>query len=219
MMSLKNSFPEGGVVAVLDESPILADALSNLFAANAEAGMEAEAFTWDRLAELRRLAPRILVLDPVQVEGDLEAFVTGLRGSMPDLILIGYASALPETTARTCMRMGFRALLPKTAAQPQLRRALSVVLQGGVYVDRRFGPYILNAPPRPQEAGGEAQLSAREAMVLKRIAGGLSHKQVAAEIGVSAKTIDTYRARGMRKLGLADRSALVRHAIANDWFD
>ena len=210
MMSLKNCFPAGGIVAVLDESPIFADALSNLFAGNAEAGMKAEGFTWDRLAELRRMAPTILVLDPVQVVGDLEAFVIALRGSLPDLILIGYASALPEAMARTCMRMGFRALLPKTAAQPQLRRALSVVLQGGVYVDRRFSPYILNAPTRSQETEGEAQLSEREAMVLK---------QVAAEIGISTKTIDTYRARGMRKLGLADRSALVRHAIANDWFD
>jgi DNA-binding NarL/FixJ family response regulator len=48
---------------------------------------------------------------------------------------------------------------------------------------------------------------------------GLSHKQIAAELGLSHKTVDTYRARGVRKLGLADRGELVRFALKQGWLE
>ena len=61
-------------------------------------------------------------------------------------------------------------------------------------------------------AGGPA-LSERERAVLKGLADGLSYKELAAELGVGVKSIDSYRARLVKKLGCATRADLVRHAI------
>ena len=57
-------------------------------------------------------------------------------------------------------------------------------------------------------------LSEREKEVLKRVALGYTSAEIAEELALSAKTVETYRARGMEKLGLASRAGLVRFALA-----
>lgn len=61
-------------------------------------------------------------------------------------------------------------------------------------------------------------LSPREVEVLRSLAWGYSLKEIAAELDVSAKTIETYKMRAMKKLGLSGRVQLVRHAVENGWF-
>ncbi|HVU23579.1 MAG TPA: LuxR C-terminal-related transcriptional regulator, partial [Opitutus sp.] len=56
-------------------------------------------------------------------------------------------------------------------------------------------------------------LSERELAVLKGLAEGLGYKEIAAELGVSAKSVETYRARLAKKTGAATRAELVRYAV------
>ncbi len=60
-------------------------------------------------------------------------------------------------------------------------------------------------------------LSERESSVLRLHAEGYTGKEIAARIGVSIKSVETYKARGMHKLGLDDRTELVRYALAQGW--
>jgi two-component system response regulator NreC len=68
-----------------------------------------------------------------------------------------------------------------------------------------------------RESAEEAPLSPREEEVLRLLAQGLSHKEVAEKLGISEKTVATYRERGMEKLGLASRSELLRYAARKGW--
>jgi DNA-binding NarL/FixJ family response regulator len=60
-------------------------------------------------------------------------------------------------------------------------------------------------------------LSTREAEVLKLVALGHSNKEIASELDVSAKSVETYKARGSEKLGLKTRADIVRYAASQGW--
>ena len=63
----------------------------------------------------------------------------------------------------------------------------------------------------------ENLLSSREEEVLKRFARGHASKQIAFDLEISSKTVDTYKSRAVQKLGLKDRSEIVEYAVENNW--
>jgi two-component system response regulator NreC len=219
MTALKKRQLKPAAVAVLDTNPILAEAMCRHFSSSKYFGRDdVVSLGWEQAGDLPIIRPSILVLDPVQAPGGIEELVHNLRRALPDLQLVAYASDASLELARTCLSLGFRAFIPKSADSSQLTTALTAVANGGMYVDRRFAESLLPAPG-PGQGPGVHQLSAREEAILRRISMGLSHKQIAAELGLSHKTVDTYRARGVRKLGLADRGELVRFALKQGWLE
>jgi DNA-binding NarL/FixJ family response regulator len=154
----------------------------------------------------------------MEVPNGVEELARHLLASAPELQMVAYSSDPTLSLARTCIELGFRAFIPKSADASQLTSALTAVANGGMYVDRRFAAALLPIVETVEEQSS-GQLSAREEEILRRIALGLSHKQIATELGLSHKTVDTYRARGMRKLGLADRGELVRYALTRGWLE
>lgn len=206
-------------VAVLDANPILGEAMVQHFSSSKYFGRDdVVSLTWDRARDLAHIRPSILVLDPSQSPSGLEDLVSELMSTVPGLQLVAYSSAPSVDLARTCVNLGFRAFVPKSAESTQLTGALTVVANGGMYVDRQFVECLLPSSA-PAESPTMTQLSQREEAILRRISLGLSHKQIATELGLSHKTVDTYRARGMRKLGLADRGELVRYALKQGWLE
>jgi DNA-binding NarL/FixJ family response regulator len=219
MTALKKRQLKPAAVAVLDANPILAEAMCRHFSATKYFGRDdVVSLGWEQLADLPIIRPSILVLDPVQSAKSPEELVAELRAALPELQLVAYASDATEDLARTCLGLGFRAFIPKSADSSQLTTALTAVANGGMYVDRRFAGSLLPAPETPDKPG-PSQLSLREEAILRRISLGLSHKQIAAELGLSHKTVDTYRARGVRKLGITDRGELVRFALKQGWLE
>lgn len=213
--------PRPATVAILDANPILGEAMLRHFTSSKYFGRKDKdvvTFTWDQIGELVSNRPSILVLDPNEAPNDLEELVTSLVAEIPDLQMIAYTSDPTPSLARTCISLGFRAFVPKSVASDQLTSALTAVANGGMYVDRHFAAALLPSSQSAEEQG-VGQLSVREEAVLRRISLGLSHKQIATELELSQKTVDTYRARGMRKLGLADRGELVRFALAQRWLE
>lgn len=103
----------------------------------------------------------------------------------------------------------------------ELLQAIRVVAAGETYLDPALTEHLvagyLGGEPR---ADGSAQpLSGREAEVLRLIAVGYVNKEVAARLGVSVKTVVTYKLRAMDKLGSHGRVDVVRHAYRQGWLD
>lgn len=207
------------LVAVLDGNPILAEAMCRHVGSSKYFNRsDIVSLTWAMTEDLERIRPAIVVLDPAESPNGLEVLVAELMASMPDLRLVAYSSDPTQRMARACMDFGFRAFLPKSADGAQVTAALTAVANGGMYVDRQFAQCLQPAFDTPEEASVD-QLSAREEAILRQIARGASHKQIAKDLGLSHKTVDTYRARGMHKLGLADRPALIKFALERNWLD
>src|SRR4030095_9626910 len=117
---------------------------------------------------------------------------------------------------RELLDAGAAGYVLKRAAAEELIRAIRAVASGGVYVDPRVAGKLFRAFTEPAAATTTTtvlELSERETAVMRLIALGYTNKEIAAQLGVSVKTIETYKARSMEKLKVRDRPDLVRHAI------
>ena len=118
-------------------------------------------------------------------------------------------------------------LLVLASASPRralILRALGVrfrvVASGGVYLDPTLAGKVMGQFVRRSDLKAELQgseLSEREADVVRLIAQGHSNKEIATQLDISVKTVETYKARALEKLGLHSRTDLVRYALHLGW--
>jgi DNA-binding NarL/FixJ family response regulator len=107
----------------------------------------------------------------------------------------------------------------KRSACDELVRAVRLVAAGITYLDSALELPI----PHPELRRGSSaaarveRLSKREAEVTKLLARGLAMKEIAQRLSVSPRTLESYRARAMAKLGLKSRADLVRYAMLCGW--
>jgi DNA-binding NarL/FixJ family response regulator len=121
---------------------------------------------------------------------------------------------------RQLLTAGAAGYVLKRGAPEGLIEAIRVVAGGGVYLDpsvagKVVGGFIQKSPKEGAPKNGE--LSERELQVAKLTAGGHGNKEIAARLIVSVKTVETYRARSMEKLGIKSRAELVRYAVQQGW--
>ena len=111
-----------------------------------------------------------------------------------------------------------REVLKRSAAE-NFVQAIRAILVGGLYVDPAIANYMFDATPKRSGAGkyGMQALTDREGEVLKLVALGYTNKEVANRLDVGVKSVETYKSRGVEKLGLKTRAELVRYASAQGW--
>jgi DNA-binding NarL/FixJ family response regulator len=120
------------------------------------------------------------------------------------------------------LKAGAKGYVLKRSAGVGLIQALQVVAAGGVYLDPAIAGKLVSKIGRPQRAIGEVlteiELSERESEVVRQTAAGYGNKEIASRLDLSVKTVETYRARAMEKLGIANRVELVRYVRMRGWF-
>ena len=117
--------------------------------------------------------------------------------------------------ARKALRAGAAGYLPKRAASSELEVAIKQVASGEEYVSPAISGRdgIDRGPAMSKKRHLNAELTPRQHGVLRMIAEGLSTKQIAEVLGISAKTVETHRALLMDRLDIHDVPGLVRYAI------
>ena len=118
------------------------------------------------------------------------------------------------------LRAGACGYVLKRAAAQELIQAIRVVARGGIYLDPPLSARVVDGLVDDSAAGaahGQPDLSERESEVLRLIATGYSNKEVAARLDISVKTVETYKARSMQRLGLRSRVDMLRHALRRGW--
>jgi DNA-binding NarL/FixJ family response regulator len=120
---------------------------------------------------------------------------------------------------RDLFEAGASGYVVKRAPLGELVHAIRTVVANGVYVDPRLaGSLVSNFVQSDSAAASRAvKLTERESNVLRRVAEGYSNKEIAAELTLSIKTVETYKTRAMEKLGLRDRVEIVRFAVKQGW--
>ncbi len=113
------------------------------------------------------------------------------------------------------MRTGAAGCVVKSDSIEELIEAIDVVRSGKYYFSPSITQHLVDAIASPAASPGDgiSLLTNRERQVLQQIAEGRTSKEIAAELGVSTKTVDSHRSRLMQKLDIHKASALVRFAI------
>jgi DNA-binding NarL/FixJ family response regulator len=185
-----------------------------------EEGVEVvgEAATGDEATERARvLRPDVVVMDLSMPEGSgLEATrrIAALNLGVQVLVLTVHAE---EEYLVPVVDAGASGYLTKASADRDLMEAIRTVARGEVYLPARAATLLLQqyrtVEDSESEEGRLRDLSSREREVLALTAEGFSSSEIGEKLFISPKTVDTYRSRIMRKLGLTHRSELVRFAL------
>ena len=172
----------------------------------------------DAVDKAVRLSPRIAVLDVSMGEMNGADAARQIRAACPDTHVLALTVHEDKSYLRELLEAGAAGYVLKRAAAEELIRAIRAVASGGVYVDPRIAGKLFKPFVEPAAANGTgAELSDRETAVMRLIAQGYTNKEIAAQLGVSVKTIETYKARSMEKLGLRSRVDIVRIASERGW--
>ena len=192
-------------------------ALVNAQPAMAVVGEAADGLT--ACAQVALLAPDVVVMD-VSMPGLSGSQATArLRLECPAVRVLALTVHEDRGYLRQLLATGAAGYVLKRAAPEELIQAIRAVAAGGVYLDPSMAGKVLGGFVRQAAADGAAgaELSEREAEVARQTAAGHSNKEIAARLELSVKTVETYRARAMEKLGLRGRADLVRYAVQQGW--
>jgi DNA-binding NarL/FixJ family response regulator len=170
-----------------------------------------------RAAELR---PDVMVMDVSMPVMDGAAATEQLSREHPDVKVLVLTAHDDRAHLARLLEAGAAGFVLKRAAADELVRAIRAVAAGGTYVDPLLAGHLLRGRARAAAADPSVvtdPLSEREEEVLRRIAWGESNKEIAARLGISTKTVETYKARITEKLGLRSRTEMVRYALERGW--
>jgi two-component system, NarL family, response regulator NreC len=161
--------------------------------------------------------PSVLILDLNMPGGSsLEAIPTLLETS-PDTAILVLTMQEDPASAREALSAGARGYVLKHAAGSELVQAIRAAAGGGTWLNPDLGARMAAAPPGP--AGTLAELSEREIDVLRLIALGHTNNEIAEQLYLSVRTVETHRARIQQKLDLSTRAELVRFALDHNLVD
>jgi DNA-binding NarL/FixJ family response regulator len=187
-----------GVRAVLGTEP---DVQVVAEAADASATCEA----------VRAHRPEVLLLDWT-LPGDGRSVLDRLRTEAPGTRVCILSMHQDGGTVRDALAAGASGYVVKGAGIEHLVLALRRVAAGQRFLDRA-AEEALQAGPEPASDPEWERLTPRERLVLRRVAEGRTNREIAAELSLSPKTVDTHRTNVMRKLGVHDAQALARYAV------
>jgi two-component system response regulator NreC len=172
----------------------------------AEAGTVPDA---ERLARAHR--PAVLVLDLNMPGGSSLEAIPRLREQVPDTAIVVLTMQDDPAFARQALRSGALGFVLKEAADEELLEAIRLAAAGDTYLNPRLGARMAAAPAEP--AGPPDDLSQREVEVLRLIALGHTNSEIAAQLFLSTRTVETHRAHIQQKIRRTTRAELVRYAL------
>jgi DNA-binding NarL/FixJ family response regulator len=164
--------------------------------------------------------PDVVVMDITMPGLNGVQATAALKRVCPTIKVLALSVHDDTSYLRQLLAAGASGYILKHAAADDLIQAIRMVASGGVYLDPALAGHVVAGYVRVPVATSAllgADLSEREIEVVQRIAQGYSNKEIAAQLTLSVKTVETYRARAMEKLGIDSRSALVRYALEHGW--
>ena len=207
-------------VFIADDHPVVLAGVRSLL--NGDPGVEIVGEARDGETALHmalELKPAIIVLD-LSMPGLNGVDVTRqLLAQLPDCKVVVLTVHEDRSYLRKLIEVGAAGYVLKRSVAEDLLRAIHAVATGGIYLDPSIAGHAIDRTPnKPSEAAaGGAELSEREVEVLRLTAVGHSNKAIATILQISVKSIETYKARAMDKLGFRSRVELVGYAVEKGW--
>lgn len=213
---------KGVIVAILkilivDDHRIIRDGLRSLF--EKDAGMQIIGEAEDGEAALSLVVekrPDVVLMDINMPKLNGIEATRQIMGARPTTKVVALSMRCDKQVIGDILRAGACAFLPKDAAFRELLVAIRTVMQNHVYLSPEVAELVVESYVRktPQEQAAAVEtLTPRERQVLQLVAEGKSTKEIAAQMDIGAKTVDTHRQHIMCRLNLHSVAELTKFAI------
>jgi two-component system, NarL family, response regulator NreC len=197
-------------VVIADDHSVVRRGLRQVLDADGGFDVLAEASDLDSARRyVRGHHPDVLVLDLNMPGGSTLEEIPGIRAEFPETQIVVLTMQDEPAYARHALGAGALGYVLKEAAEAELVEAIRRAAAGDSYLNPRLGARVAAAPPPGPPDG----LSEREVDVLRLIALGHTNTEIAEQLYLSVRTVETHRAHIQQKLRLGSRSELVRYAL------
>jgi two-component system response regulator NreC len=201
---------EATTIVLADDHAVVRSALRMLL--ESEEGFEVVAEAGDAEAATRYVRghkPTVLILDLNMPGGSSLEAIPAIREASPATEIVVLTMQSEPAFARKALQAGVRGYVLKEAAEAELVQAVRSAAAGDTYLQPALGARLA-AEPESQHGN---DLSEREREVLRLIALGHTNAEIAEQLFLSIRTVESHRAHIQQKLRLASRSELVRYAL------
>jgi DNA-binding NarL/FixJ family response regulator len=208
-------------VLLADDHKVVRDGLRLLIDGQRDMRVVGEAGNGkEALRQARELKPDVVIMDLSMPELNGLQATERLKAERPEAKVVALTLHEDPSYLLQLCKAGAVGYVLKRSAGDDLIRAIRTVAGGGVHFDATLASKALKG--RSGDSPGKdglhrVDLSEREREVLILLAWGNSNKEIAGELDLSTKTVETYRVRISEKLGLRSRTELVRYALRQGW--
>jgi DNA-binding NarL/FixJ family response regulator len=207
-------------VLLAEDHPVVRMGFRALLSHERDIEVVGEAATGREAVQLtRKLRPAVVVMDiAMPLLNGLEA-TRQIRKDFPDTKVLILSAHSEDAYVEQVAVLGAAGFLLKQTSSHDLATAIREVQKGNTFFSSAISKRLHGRDQKSLDRGGQFKkknnrLSSREVEVLHLIAEGMPNKKVAAELGVSFKTVDKHRQHLMGKLNIHDIAGLTRYAIA-----
>ena len=207
-------------IIIADDHPIVRAGMKQIIAEAADLVVADEADDGHKLLSKTRQADfDVVILDITMPHMDGLDVLKQLKIEKPKLPVIVLSIHPEDQYALRVLKAGASGYVTKASAPDELINAIRKVYRGGKYISPAIAEKLAfqldaNFKEMPHEA-----LSDREYQVLCMLASGRTATEIASELALSVKTISTYRARILEKMGMKNNAELIHYAIQNQLVD
>ncbi len=204
-------------ILLVDDHVVLRSGLRQVLAQRPDLVLAGEASSGSQALELvRELGPDLVLLDIHLPDIDGVEVSRRILRDHPSVKVVIFSSDTARELVDELLEIGVCGYLSKTSTVEELIAAIDSVMAGKLYLSADVSGGILadyRKKLRNESAPEEPAVSDREKQLLKLVAEGRRNKEISAELNVSVKSVEAYRARLMKKLGCSSSAELVRYAV------
>jgi len=207
-------------ILIVDDHSVVRVGLRALLSSQPGVQVCGEAVTGEEaIEEAKRTRPDLVILDLTLPEKNGLEVIQAIRTDSPETDVLVLTMHFSEEIAREALRLGAIGYVLKSDADTELLAAVDNARHHQSYFTGQLAMTMAQNFISPQSETGEdsaPQLTPREIEVVRLLADGKSNKQVAGELNVSTRTVESHRHHIMKKMSFASFSDLVRFAVRNN---
>jgi DNA-binding NarL/FixJ family response regulator len=163
--------------------------------------------------------PDIIVMDITMPQMNGLKATRRIKSQFPGVKVLALTRHTDDNYLEQLLGAGADGYVLKQSAPAELITAIRTVGSGGSYVDSTLTGRVMQHFVGRKGSDLDGDVSSRELKVLRLVAWGYSVKEIAAELDVSVKTVESAKSSAMRKLGMKNRIDIVRYAIRQGWLE
>ncbi|MDR2332459.1 MAG: response regulator transcription factor [Burkholderiaceae bacterium] len=203
-------------IGIVDDHAIVRTSLKQYLAEHVDFRVAGEALNVCEAVEMvRNQHLDVLVLDLTLPDGSGVDAITRIQEVAPDIAILIFSGYPEEQFAVNVLRKGVRGYLNKDCPPHEIAEAIRKIALNGRYLTDKVAELLAQNVSRKSDAPVHELLSGREYQVFLKLARGDTAGQIAGGLGLSVKTVSTYRTRLLEKMGLASNSDLTYYAMKN----